>query len=550
MGFLSRIKSQYGPAHPFWYTDPASGFVYGGPTASGTYVTADTAMRATAVARCVRLISGIVARVPLKVYRALENDGREQARQHPLWRTLHDRPNDQQTSFEFREQMQAALLLRGNAYARIVPGARGAVAGQLLPLHPDCVTPRPKGYLGRSTVSYEYRVPDTMQTETYLQEEVFHLRSMPSWRAGLVGLNPIEYHRETIGLAMAEEEYGARMFSNGAQFSGVLEHPNQLKPAARKNIEDSIAERHTGLRNQWRVFIAEEGMKWKQMSMRARDAQYLESRQFQIAEIARIFGVPPHMIADVAGSTSWGTGIEQQVIGFVTMTISYWLGLWEQAIARDLILEDDPHFAEFVIEGLLRGDIKTRYEAYSIAINTGFMSRNEVRVKESMNQEEGLDEFLQPLNMGGADRVSDVPSPNQPSGPTEAPQERAFRLFRALIPVRPKKAERQPAGKLERFVRSAAERLAGKELAAVRKATEKFAGEAMTEWADGFYAGFAADVVELLHVPFEVAEAFALAAKGALLAADDRPELLREWSVKRADDLAELALGLEETTCA
>ncbi len=359
---------------------------------SGVTVTCDTAMRCTTVYACVRVLAESVAQLPLITYRRRKDGGKDRATEHWLYSLLHDSPNEWQTSFEFREMMMGHVLLRGNAYAFINRLQSGRVV-ELLPLHPDRVEPKQ---------DKDFRITYTITDENGAQqvlrrEQIFHIKGLSS--NGLVGLNPIEQHRESIGLALATEEHGSRLFSNGANPSGVLEHPMKLSKEAQQRLKETFEEKTTGLLNAHKPMILEEGMKWSQMGMTSEDSQFLETRKFQRNDIASMFRVPPHKIGDLERATF--SNIEHQALEFVTDSLMPNLKRWEQAIHMALLTEKDRKtiFVEFLVDGLLRGDIKTRYEAYAKAITNGILSPNEVRSLENLNPRDGGDEYLTPLNM-------------------------------------------------------------------------------------------------------------------------------------------------------
>lgn len=400
MGILSRIWSPQPSAHDlsnvnekFW-----SGTI-GARTASGVSVSPDTALNAAAVWAAVKVISETVGSVPLIMYRRRADGGKERATDHPLYDLLHDQPNRSQTAFEFKEMLTTHLLLRGNAYAEIVPGPRGPV-DQLLPVHPDLVTPerRPDGYL-------QFRVRDGKGGErTLLQDEMLYLRGLSL--DGVTGVSVITYARESIGLMQAAESYGARVFSQGAQPGGVLEHPKELSKEAAARVSESWQAAHSGLGNAHKVAVLEDGLTWKQTSMTSEDAQYLETRKFEISEMSRWFRVPAHMLGDLERATF--SNIEHLGLEFVIYTMLAWFTRWEQAIKRDLILSPRTYFAEFLVDGLLRGDIKTRYEAYAIGRQWGWLSQNDIRRLENMNPIAGGDTYLTPLNMLPADQQAEA----------------------------------------------------------------------------------------------------------------------------------------------
>lgn len=509
----------------------------GGPSKSGVDVGCDSAMRLMAVKACVSLIADNVAAFPLKIYREREDGGKELAKKHPLYQVLFRRPNKWQSSFEFRQGMMYHLLLRGNAYAKINYGLRGAVT-DLIPLDPDRVFPQ-RARVGGPIV-YKYFPSAPEEPKTWLADEIFHLRGLS--KDGVVGLNPIELAREAIGLGLAEEEYGARMFSNGAQLSGIISVPGKLTDLARKNIDKSILRRHAGLRNAWRPMVLEQGSTWTNVSMRARDAEWLDSRKFQVSEIARMFRVPPHMIADITNSTSWGTGIEQQQIGFYVTNLLIWATLWEQTIYLSLLTYEDErtgdlvqlepggeYYAKHVVDAFLRGDTTARYTAHEKAINSGWKKPDEVRLDEDMNPVGGdAAKLRRPANflLEGERAAADGPQRGEGTGRTDEDDE----------------AERT-AARLTAYVLSAAESIAEKEAAALRRLS-KFRAADLEERLDAFYSDFSADVERRLFVPFDTARAFALRSREAAwnaISDGGSARFLNGWSTARVVELTALA---------
>lgn len=386
-------RSQQTIGHP---RDPVIAGWFGGgvQTAAGVAVTAESAMQLSAVYACVRILATALAMLPVKPYREKSGGGREVVKSHPLYNLLRWQPNAWQTSFEWREMKMGHVLLRGNAYSYIDYRGDGAVGG-LIPLHPDRVTPfwAPNG-----KPAYRY-MERNGQEHVYLHHELLHIRNMTD--DGLVGMSVISQLRETLGLTLAAEQFGARYFGNGTVVSGVLQTDGQLSDAAYDRLKQDWANRHSGLVNAHKPAILEEGLKWQSLTVAPEDAQFLETRKFQVSEICRIFGVPPHMVADVSGSTSWGTGIEQQGIGFVIYALQPWLTRWEQAFKRDLLASATSRavYAEFNVEGLLRGDSKARAEFYKALFGMGAINSNEIREKENMNPVKGGDRYYVPLNM-------------------------------------------------------------------------------------------------------------------------------------------------------
>lgn len=372
----------------FWYQP------VGTMSSAGAVVTPDTAMRTSAVFSCVRVIAETAGSLPLILYRRLAR-GKERATDHPLYNLLRYAPNPNQTACEFIEMMTAHCALRGNAYAE--PVYRRGQLVELWPLHPDRMQ---VGMVGRK-IAYIYTDAETQRQYRYTQDEIFHLRGLSS--NGVVGVSPIEMARNSIGLALASEDYGSRFFQNDATPRLLLKHPGHFKDKTARDTFKSAWQAAQSGANRFRTAVLEDGMDVKELGVSNADAQFLETRKYQVADIARIFRVPLVLIGETEKATSWGTGIEQFMQAFVTHTMRPWFVRWEQALHRDFIRSDeDEYFVEFLVEALLRGDTKTRTDAYRSAIETGWMTRNEVRDRENLNPLPGLDDPLQPLNMGRA----------------------------------------------------------------------------------------------------------------------------------------------------
>ena len=378
--------------------------LWGGTSQAGVAVNAQTAMQSAAVYSCVQVLAQSIGMLPLCVY-AIDDAGiRRRATNHRLWALLQDQPNSFQTAVEFFEMMSAHLCLRGNAYALINRNAKGQIL-ELIPLHPDQVSVQMQ-------TDYRLRYGCTLeggQRMALATGDVFHVRGLTL--NGWLGISPIAYVREAIGLAMATERFGATLFRNGAKMGGVLEHPGKISKEAADRLRSSFDEAHSG-ENAHRTAILEEGLKWSKVSMTADDSQFLETRKYQRSEIAAIFRVPPHMIGDLERATF--SNIEQQSLEFVNFTLMPWLHRIEKAIRRDLLTpaERTRMMARFNVANLLRGDAAARAAYYQSGIQQGWMTRNEARHAESdlgvmLNPLEGLDEPLLPLNMISSDRLAD-----------------------------------------------------------------------------------------------------------------------------------------------
>lgn len=368
----------------------------GWDTATGVDVSPDKSLQVSAVFACVRILAETVASLPLLVYRRLGNDGKTRAPDHYLYSLLHDAPNPEMTSFQFRETMMGHLCTWGNAYAEIEFDQAGRIIA-LWPLRPDRIMVKREN--GRLQYHYRLTKPDAQgRMEAILDmTQVFHLRGLGS--NGIIGYSPIQLHRQAVGLALAAEEFGARFFGNDARPGVILQHPGKLSDEAHRRLRESWESRHGGLDKSHRVAILEEGLSVKEIGLPPGDAQFLETRRFQISEIARIFRIPPHMVGDLERATF--SNIEQQSLEFVIYTLWPWLVRWEQEIKRSLLTpaESSMYFVEFLVEGLLRGDVESRYRAYATARQWGWLSANDIRRLENMNPIEGGDVYLVPLNM-------------------------------------------------------------------------------------------------------------------------------------------------------
>jgi HK97 family phage portal protein len=358
-------------------------FLFGGTT-SGKPVNEHTAMQMTAVYSCVRILAEAVAGLPLHLYKYTDSGGKEKALSHPLYFLLHDEPNPEMSSFVFRETMMTHLLLWGNAYAQIIRNGKGEVIA-LYPLMPNrmSVDRDLSGDLYYSYTRYSDDAP-TMKgmTVTLRPSDVFHIPGLGF--DGLVGYSPIAMAKNAIGMAIACEEYGAKFFANGAAPGGVLEHPGTIKDP--QKVRDSWNAAYQGSSNSHRVAVLEEGMKYQPIGISPEQAQFLETRKFQINEIARIFRVPPHMVGDLEKSSF--SNIEQQSLEFVKYTLDPWVIRWEQTISRALLRSDEKklYFAKFNVDGLLRGDYVSRMNGYAIARQNGWMSANDIRELENLDR--------------------------------------------------------------------------------------------------------------------------------------------------------------------
>jgi len=381
-------------------------FLFGGTT-SGKAVNERTAMQTSAVYACVRILAESVAGLPLHVYERTANGSKSTKPSHPLYRLLHDEPNREMTSFVFRETLMSHLLLWGNAYAQIIRDGRGFPIA-LYPLLPDRMAVD-RNESGELVYTYQ---SDKGQVKLR-RENVLHIPGLGF--DGLIGYSPIAMAKNAVGLALATEDYGAAFFANGANPGGVLEHPGVIKPEQADRLRESWQSQFGGA-NAHKVAVLEEGLKFHQMSIPPEQAQFLETRKFQINEIARIFRVPPHMVGDLEKSSF--SNIEQQSLEFVKYTLDPWVIRWEQSLQQALILPSEKAtiFIKFNLDGLLRGDYQSRMQGYSTGIQNGFMSVNDVRGLEDMNlltAEEGGDLHFVNGNMVKLADVGAAYKPNE-----------------------------------------------------------------------------------------------------------------------------------------
>ena len=402
---------------------------YMGGTTSGKSVTERSAMQMTAVYSCVRILAEAVAGLPLHLYRYTESGGKEKAIDHPLYRLLHDEPNPEMSSFVFRETLMTHLLLWGNAYAQMIRNGKNEVVA-LYPLMPNKMSVDRDGN-GQLYYSY-YRgldeaIRDKEHTVILKPTDVLHIPGLGF--DGLVGYSPIAMAKNAIGMAIACEEFGARFFANGAAPSGVLEHPGTIRDPSR--LRETWQSQFGGASNSGKVAILEEGMKYTPISISPEQAQFLETRKFQINEIARIFRIPPHMVGDLEKSSF--SNIEQQSMEFVKYTLDPWVIRWEQSLQRALLnhVEKKEYFFKFNLEGLLRGDYQSRMNGYAIGRQNGWMSANDIRELENLDRipaEEGGDLYLINGNMLPMRDAGAFANTNDNSGKEENGNEEVLEL--------------------------------------------------------------------------------------------------------------------------
>ena len=363
--------------------DAGYSFLFG-RTTSGKPVNERTAMQTTAVYACVRILAEAVASLPLHVYEYQDDGGKKLVHDHPLYYLLHDEPNPEMTSFVFWETLMSHLLIWGNAYAQIIRDGAGRVLG-LYPLLPDKMEVQRDD---KGNIYYVYS-RNSDENPTFKEygniklkaEDVLHIPGLGF--DGLIGYSPIAMAKNAVGMTLACEEYGASFFANGANPGGVLEHPGVLKDPSK--VRESWNSVYRGVSNAHKIAVLEEGMKYQQIGIPPEEAQFLETRKFQINEIARLYRIPPHMVGDLDKSSF--SNIEQQSLEFVKYTLDPWVIRWEQSLQRSLLLpgEKGKYFIKLNVDGLLRGDYQSRMNGYAVGRQNGWFSANDIREMENMN---------------------------------------------------------------------------------------------------------------------------------------------------------------------
>lgn len=375
--------------------DAGYSFLFG-RTTSGKPVNERTAMQTTAVYACVRILAEAVASLPLHVYEYQDDGGKKLVHDHPLYYLLHDEPNPEMTSFVFRETLMSHLLIWGNAYAQIIRDGAGRVLG-LYPLLPDKMDVQ-RDDKGNIYYVYSRNSDENPMFKEYgniklKAEDVLHIPGLGF--DGLIGYSPIAMAKNAVGMTLACEEYGASFFANGANPGGVLEHPGVLKDPSK--VRESWNSVYRGVNNAHKIAVLEEGMKYQQIGIPPEEAQFLETRKFQINEIARLYRIPPHMVGDLDKSSF--SNIEQQSLEFVKYTLDPWVIRWEQSLQRSLLLpgEKGKYFIKLNVDGLLRGDYQSRMNGYAVGRQNGWFSANDIREMENLNpipDEEGGNLYL------------------------------------------------------------------------------------------------------------------------------------------------------------
>ncbi len=379
------------------------------PTSSGETVNTASVLGLAAAWACVNLLAGTIASLPLMVYRT-RGGARTVASDHPLYRILHDSPNADQTALDFWEFVCASLELHGNAYAEVVRARNGRIIALGVPITPELVTVR-----RLDTGALEYEWVDQGRRIIAGQDRVLHIRGFGGNPLG--GLSTLSAGRQSFGLAQAIERASGDTFRNGVRPSGLLKTADTLTIDQRKQAEELLQEKFAGAINAGRPMLLDRGMDWVQLSISPEDAQMLQSRAFSVEEVCRFFGVPPFMVGHTEKTTSWGTGLEQQTLGFQKFTLRRRLKRIEQALEKQLLSVADRLAGitiEFNLEGLLRADSAARASFYQLMLTNGVMTINEVRSLENLPPVEGGDEPRMqmqnvPITQAGQQQIQTTP---------------------------------------------------------------------------------------------------------------------------------------------
>lgn len=388
-------------------SNPAQWLVdlFGGVTDSGVTVTEHTAMKTSAVYACVTLIAKSIGSLPLKVYRRKPNGDAIEVPDTLPYYLLHDEPNPAMTSCVWREFIMASILLGGNGYAAIGRNQSNQII-DLFPVPHALV--KPHRVNGRNKYVVDI---GGGETETIDQSDMLHIPGMGF--DGLTGLSVITWAaRQAVGLSLATEQHGSKLFSNGARLGVVLKHPKTLSKEAQARLKTQFDQQQGGLSNAFKSMVLEEGLDVTNISMTSEDAQFLETRRFQVEDVARFFGVPPHMIGHTDKQTSWGTGVEQNTLGFLIFTIIPWLTRFEQEFNRKLFPRS-PFYAQFKHQGLMRGDSKARAEYYASGHQNGWLTTNEIRRAEDLQPVPGGDTLFVQTNLAPMQQLvsGNIPAP-------------------------------------------------------------------------------------------------------------------------------------------
>ncbi len=472
MGLLDKIikRSSWTPDDDRWYGDLST------PSSTGVTVDNDSAKSLTAVYAAIRILSQSISSLPLHLYKRTK-DGKERVTEGPLVELI-EKPCKEMTGMVYREVMVDHIAGWGTHFAEIERDSIKRVIG-LWPLNPSKMRVE---RIGNRDVQYKYTLTDGT-TKIFNSAQIMSVAGYGS--NGLTGHNPIKLFQEAIGLGLAAEEYGARFFGNSARPSGVLRTDLQLSAEAKKNLGESWRAAYGGLSNSHRVAILDEGLTFQAISIDPAAAQLLETRKYTITDIARIFNVPPHMLADLDRATF--SNIEQQSLEFIKFTLLPWLVRIEEVLNLTLLndAERKVYYVKHQVAGLERADIVARYTAHNIARMGGWMTANEIRLIENMNPIDGGDEVLVPLNMITLSQAIEAPVPYKP------PEKKEEKALTPSIEERSVKHTNRLRRQYEPLFERSAAKIIAKEEKAINKAIDKWMRERdafdFAAWMDDFY---------------------------------------------------------------
>ena len=529
--------------------------LWGAKTKSGVSINESSAMTISAYWNGVNIISGAVGMLPFKLFRREPDGGRQLAPLHPTSRLIEFRANPYMDALTFQETLQGHLLGWGNAYAEIERDGSGQ-AINLWPLSPKNVRPVVEGPENNPQERViAYKVIDGGREKTISFDNMFHLKGLSP--DGLQGYSVIHVARESLGIAKATEDYGAVFFKNNATPPAVLEHPGKLGDKSKKHLKKSVDDEHAGLENQHKLMILEEGMKLHTIGLPPQDAQLLASRQFSVIEIARWIDIPPHMLKSLEGATF--SNIEHQGIEFVVWTLTKWLSRWETEVDAKLLTERDRalYFSRFSTAALLRGDTKSRYDAYRVAINSGWLNRNQARAFEDMNKVDGLDGFWQPVNVVsiGEDGEAQVPTSTVVTMLEAASRGQSLQLPAPASDVRSFDEDEESASKYRDIFDATWRRIVTKEVNSLKRVLKKCRQHQEDPKAsvNEFYQRHHGQVVEMLgpvlrifhaddDVVTDIAKKYVEDSRADIIQAldgGDPDSILSEWASGKAARMAE-----------
>ncbi len=501
------------------------------PTASGAYVSEQSAMRISSVYACIKIISWTKASMPLITYRRMKPRGKERAHEHYNYSLLHDRPNTEQTSFEWRSLMSAYQNLWGIGLSEIEWDRRTGAPVSLWPILPWKIEVK-RSQSGQRF--FKINLPDGGHRN--LQPwQVLEFRALSTHPDHI--MSPISVHRETVGLSAAMKEFGARTFGQGTNPAGVVSTEQQLKKETVDALREDLTKNYAGLSRSHRLMMLHGGLEFKRIGLPPEDAQYIESQKFGIAEIARIFSVPLHLLQEHEKSTTWGTGLEELNQGFVTFTLRPYLVQWEQEFKRKLFISsgDEEYFTEFLVDGLLRGNQKDRTEAYQKRFNMGSISPNDIRELENENPYEGGDEYFIPLNMAPINMAFTEEEQQEVEGADDRKVKLKEIRNRKIAVNRSRIAE-----SYKRVIKDAAARVVRREEADImRKAKKVFSERSASdaqffiEWLDEFYEKHSQYVEKQMSPPLmSLAEAIDSTASEEIGYTEDHRDRLQDFANK------------------